>query len=86
MKEIYILRHAEKDVTGELTKRGKVTAAEQRRRLGHFDCIYSSDKPRVVETAILLTGNKPVVDTRAGAIPLTPEEKQDENRRYISLQ
>ena len=74
MKEIYVLRHAEKDATGNLTEEGKVVAVEFSKRLGRFDFVYSSNKPRAVETAVLLTGTQPIIDTRAGAIPLTSEE------------
>lgn len=77
MKEIYVLRHTEKDATGSLTEEGKINAAELGKRLGHFDFVYSSDKPRAVETTILLTGQQPIIDTRAGAIALTPKELRD---------
>lgn len=76
MKEIYILRHAEKDETGNLTEAGKIIAADFSKRLGHFDFVFSSDKPRAIETATLLTGSKPVIDIRASAISFTPEEIQ----------
>lgn len=74
MKGIYVLRHTEKDATGNLTEAGKARARELSNRMGQFNLVYSSDKPRAVETAILLTGIQPIIDTRAGAIPLTPEE------------
>jgi len=74
MKELYVLRHAEKDGTGKLTEEGKGIATERSKKLGHFDFVYSSDKPRAVETAVLLTKIQPVIDTRASALPLTPKE------------
>ena len=77
MKEIYILRHTEKDASGNLTEEGKAIATELGKRLGYFDVVYSSDKLRAVETAVLLTGKQPIIDPRAGAIPLTPEETKN---------
>ncbi|HLD25007.1 MAG TPA: histidine phosphatase family protein [Patescibacteria group bacterium] len=74
MKEILVLRHAEKDANGNLTEEGKGRASDFRKQLGHFDLIYSSDKPRAVETAMLLTGNQPIIDVRASALPFSPEE------------
>lgn len=77
MKKLYVLRHAEKDGTGILTEEGRQAAAELHTRLGHFDFVYSSDKPRAVETAKLLTRKEAIIDTRASAIALTPEELKD---------
>ena len=77
MKEIYVLRHAEKDATGNLTEEGKAIALELSKRLGQFDFIYSSDTPRAIATAVLLIGKQPVIDARAGAIPLTFEETRN---------
>jgi broad specificity phosphatase PhoE len=74
MKVIYVLRHTEKDAAGKLTDEGKIAAAEVGKRLGRFDFVYSSDKPRAIQTAILLTGTEPVIDARAGGIHLTPDE------------
>jgi len=77
MKEIYVLRHAEKDATGNITEEGRRLAVELHTRLGTFDFVYSSDRQRAVETAELLTGKSPITDTRASAIPLTPQELKD---------
>lgn len=74
MKEIYVLRHAEKDAAGNVTEQGKNAARLLGRRIGQFEFVFSSDTPRAVESAVLLTGKQPVIDTRAGAIPLSPEE------------
>lgn len=77
MREIYILRHAEKDASGELTDEGKIRATEFQGRIGHFDFVYSSPQTRAVETAKLLAGKDPIIDIRADAIPLTSEELAD---------
>lgn len=77
MKEIYVLRHAEKDASGNITTEGKSEAQDFGKRLGHFDFVYSSDKPRAIETATLLTGSTPIIDPRAGALSFTPEETQN---------
>jgi broad specificity phosphatase PhoE len=74
MKEITVLRHAEKDAGGNLTADGKAAAETLGERIGTYDLVYSSDSPRAIETAVLLSGNQPAVDPRAGAISLTPEE------------
>lgn len=74
MKELYVLRHAEKDAAGNVTEKGKNAARLLSTRIGQFELVYSSDAPRAVETAVMLTGKQPMIDTRAGAIPLSPEE------------
>jgi len=74
MKQVHIRRHAPKHSTGNLTEEGKKLAQEFKKQLGKFDLIISSDKPRAIETAILLTGLKPLVDKRAGIPPFTPEQ------------
>lgn len=77
MKEIHVLRHAPKNATGELTNEGKALASEFKQELKPFNLVISSGKPRAIETALLLTGIHPVVDTRASGIPFTPEQEKD---------
>jgi broad specificity phosphatase PhoE len=74
MKEILVLRHAEKDASGNITDKGRACAKALGARLGDFDIIISSPKSRAVETAVLLVSKEPTIDRRAGAIGLTPEE------------
>lgn len=84
MKEIYVLRHTEKDATGALTDIGKDIAKELGDRLGTFDIIISSPKQRAVETARLISGMTPILDDRAGAIMLTPEETKNTHEQGAS--
>lgn len=65
MKEVYLLRHGEKDATGKLTDRGKQAAEAMRPLLPHFSYVASSDSDRTRMTAKLLTGKDPIVDRRA---------------------
>lgn len=81
MKEIHVRRHAPKNATGELTEEGKALANEFKQGLKPFNLIISSDKPRAVETAILLTGINPALDTRASGIPFTPEQEKEFHER-----
>jgi broad specificity phosphatase PhoE len=74
MKEIIVLRHTEKDASGNITDKGRACAKALGAKLGVFDIIISSPKSRAVETAVLLVGKEPTIDRRAGAIDLTPEE------------
>lgn len=65
MKEIYLLRHAEKNAAGALTEFGQQTAEALRPLLPGFTRIFSSDSGRTVLTAKLLTGQQPQIDQRA---------------------
>ena len=77
MKQVHIRRHAPKHSTGGLTDEGKKLAKEFKSKIGKYDLILSSDKPRAIETAILITGIKPIIDKRAGTPPFTlAQEKQ----------
>jgi len=75
MKQVHVRRHAPKHATGGLTEEGKRLAQEFKKQLGTYDLIISSDKPRAIETAELLTGLKPLVDKRAGTPPFTLEQE-----------
>ena len=75
MKQVHIRRHAPKHSTGGLTDEGKKLAEEFKNKVGKYDLIFSSDKPRAIETAILITGMKPIIDKRAGTPPFTPEQE-----------
>lgn len=66
MKEIYVLRHAEKDASGELTKEGRRLAKRLGSVLPKFTVVISSNSPRTIETASQITGEEPTTDGRAG--------------------
>lgn len=66
MKEVYLLRHAEKDDKGALTARGEQLAQELANNLPNFAMVLSSEIPRTKQTALLLTGMEPRPDVRAG--------------------
>lgn len=65
MKEVYLLRHAEKDASANLTERGKQAARAMRMVLPEFARVTSSGFDRAIMTANLLTGVDPAVDQRA---------------------
>lgn len=75
MKQVHIRRHAPKHASGDLTDEGKKLAIEFKKQLEKYDLIIASNKPRAIETAQLLTGEKPIVDKRAGTPPFTPEQE-----------
>ncbi len=76
MKQVHIRRHAPKHASGDLTDEGKKLAQEFKKQLEKYDLIIASNKPRAIETAELLTGEKPIVDKRAGTPPFTPEQEE----------
>lgn len=77
MKEVYLLRHGEKDGTGILTERGIKEAEAMRSLLPVFARIISSDFDRTIMTAKLLTGEGPEIDHRA-AYAMTSAEISEE--------
>lgn len=77
MKQVIIRRHAPKEATGELTEDGKENARKLAVSLEKFDLVISSDKPRAVETAFLLTGVQPMVDKRAGTPKFTLKQEEE---------
>ncbi|PIY71584.1 hypothetical protein COY87_05350 [Candidatus Roizmanbacteria bacterium CG_4_10_14_0_8_um_filter_33_9] len=66
MKYIQVRRHAPKHAEGHLTDEGKQMVDKVRNKLPQFTLIISSNKPRAIETAKLLTGKEPIIDKRAG--------------------
>lgn len=66
MKYIQVRRHAPKHAEGHLTNEGKKLADKVKNKLPQFTLIISSNKPRAIETAKLLTGKDPIIDKRAG--------------------
>lgn len=65
MKEVYLLRHGEKDTDGTLTEDGVQAAQVMGPILPRFVRIISSDTDRTTLTAKLLTGEEPHIDDRA---------------------
>jgi broad specificity phosphatase PhoE len=89
MKEIYVIRHGEKDATGMLTERGMQAAQAMRSMLPGFACIISSDTSRTALTANLLTGEEPRIDHRAAFAMASPAMSNEINdlaaKRAISF-
>lgn len=56
MKQVYILRHAQKDTIGNLTQEGRERAKSMQKGLPQFKIVIASDSPRTQDTATLLTG------------------------------
>lgn len=73
MREVYVLRHAEKDGDGELTPSGVRAAKELNAKLPNFAIIVSSLSSRTFLTASLLTDIVPMTDSRAGYYTTTEE-------------
>lgn len=76
MKEVYLLRHAEKDENGVLTERGQVLAKRLGKTLPRFVKVISSSSPRTKMTAALITSTDSLVDDRAGFY-MTTQERSD---------
>ncbi len=76
MKQVYLLRHAEKELGphGALTEPGKQAAAAARQKLPQFKRVIASASERAQMTATLMTGQKPEVRPEAGFY-LAPPEK-----------
>lgn len=81
MKYIQVRRHAPKHAEGHLTGEGKKLAESVKKKLPSFNIILSSDKPRAIETAKLLTGINPQIDKRAG----TPAFSMDQEKELHNL-
>lgn len=85
MKEVYVLRHAPKDnETGELTDEGREEAKALKDKMPHFNIVIASNSTRTQETARLLAGVEPTIDTRAGHFMGTPEQSALLNERAKS--
>lgn len=76
MKQVYVLRHGPKDKFGNLTAEGKKFVEQSIGKFGKFDAIFSSEMQRAIQTAQLLTGKVPEVDSRANVIDISPEEEE----------
>lgn len=76
MKEVYVIRHGEKDNDGFLTEFGQKRAKELLGKLPDFTLVISSDTSRTKLTAQLATNIEPAVDDRAGFF-MAAEEKSD---------
>jgi broad specificity phosphatase PhoE len=80
MKEVYVIRHAEKDESGELTEQGRQQAKQLRNVLPKFAIVTASTVPRTIETATLATGREPIIDSRASFYTSTQEVSADIRR------
>lgn len=76
MKEIYLIRHAEKDDSGHITENGQLASRELANRLPPFDYVYSSPSERAKLTAALVSGAAPTVDERAVFYMASPEKSE----------
>ncbi len=65
MKQLYVLRHAEKSWAGGISKNGKQACEALKKRLSAFTIVICSQKKRTVETALILGGTQPDLDNRA---------------------
>jgi len=77
MKQVHIRRHAPKHSTGNLTNEGKNLAKKLKNKVEKYDLVISSDKPRAIETAIVITDTNPIVDKRAGTPVFTPQQEKE---------
>jgi len=84
MKQVYVLRHAQKDTIGNLTQEGRESSKSLGKELPQFKIVIASDSPRTQETATLLTGISPKIDSRAGYFN-APKEVSDEINKQAKL-
>lgn len=74
---MYVIRHADKNrETGELTEEGRERAKKLKHSFGTFDLVITSDRSRLTETALLLTGTEAQLDERAGFVYSSTEQKE----------
>jgi len=73
MKEVYVLRHAEKS-GDDLTVKGRAQAVALAKRTGFFKAAISSESNRTKQTAELVSGEDCRIDMRAN-VPNFPESK-----------
>lgn len=78
-KEIYLIRHAQKDPKGTLTNKGRQDAKNLGEKLPPFQNVVSSESSRTQQTAKLLTNTKPKIDSRAGFYMASPEKSKKLN-------
>jgi broad specificity phosphatase PhoE len=78
MKEVYVLRHAEWDGKEDtLTAQGKSGADKYSAYLPDFDLIYSSPFVRTQQTAEIISGVKPRIES-AASVPQSPPVIREE--------
>jgi len=80
MKELYLLRHAEKNKDGELTEQDQIMASKIGALLPNFARVISSDSSRTRTTAFILTNKVPSTDKRAGFYAATQEKSDALNK------
>lgn len=75
MKQIFVLRHAHKNIfTGGITKKGEEECNEIKKMLPVFVKGVSSEKKRCIETGMHILNQEPVHDNRANIEHDTGEE------------
>lgn len=78
MKQVYVLRHADKNKeTNQLTNEGRKRADSLRKKLGRFNIVITSDRDRTKETAFLLSGQQPLLDSRTGFSYFSKEQENE---------
>lgn len=66
MKQIFVLRHAQKNIlTGGITKKGEEECNDLKKMLPEFRLVMSSEKKRCIDTAEHLINQEPKHDSRA---------------------
>jgi broad specificity phosphatase PhoE len=75
MKQVYILRHAQKDgQAGDLTEEGREKARNIRSKLPKFSLVIASGSHRTQGTAKILTSIDQKIDARAGYFQTSLEQ------------
>lgn len=78
MKQVYVIRHADKNKeTNQLTDEGRKRAEILKEKIGPFTMVITSDRERTKETASLLTGEEPYLDSRAGFFYFSKEQEEE---------
>ena len=83
MKEIYLLRHAEKDGNGLLTQAGEDEAKLLAKALPRFSSVFTSGSSRTIATAKLLSNTHSTPDIRA-AYATAPQAESDAINKLAS--
>lgn len=73
MKEVYLLRHAERGIEDAISDRGQLLSRKLGELLPKFSKVISSDSPRTIITASLITGDEPQIDKKASFYEPTEE-------------
>lgn len=78
MKQVYVLRHADKNKeTNQLTNDGRKRAKALQENIGPFDLVITSNRDRTKETALLLTEQSPLIDSRTGFFYFSSQQEKE---------